>query len=84
MAYDIDLPPTSPTNVKLAKSVTQENDGDEEEQIHGRANHWLPQAGRGGHPTFGRNGRKALAIRTPSALIKVQATDTQHGQMLAA
>jgi putative transposase len=30
------------------KSVNQENDGHEEEQIHGRADHRVPQAGRGG------------------------------------
>ncbi len=70
--------------MKLAKSVTQENDGDEEEQIHGRANHWLPQAGRGGHRTFGRNGLKALAMRMPSVWVKVQMIEAQHGQMLAA
>ncbi len=32
--------------MKLAKSVTQENDGYEEEQIHRGADHWLPQAGQ--------------------------------------
>ena len=43
-----DLPPSSPTNVKLVKSINQENDGYEEEQIHRRADHWLPQASGGG------------------------------------
>jgi hypothetical protein len=29
-----DLPPTSRTNIKFVKSVNQENDGHEEEQIY--------------------------------------------------
>jgi hypothetical protein len=34
-----DLPPASRTSVISRKSVNQENDGHEEEQIHRRTNH---------------------------------------------
>lgn len=48
-ARPCDLPPPCRTSVKVAKSINQENDGHEEEQIHRGADHWVPQAGRGGH-----------------------------------
>jgi len=47
-----DLPSTSRTNVELVKSVTKENDGNEEEQIYRRTDHWVLEAGRSGHPEF--------------------------------
>ena len=50
---DDDLPPTSRTSIKFVKSVNQENDGHEEEQIYRRADHWLSEAGRGRHPDQG-------------------------------
>ena len=44
-----DLPPCSPASVKERKSVyRQENDGREEEQVHGETDHRVPQTGRGG------------------------------------
>jgi hypothetical protein len=42
-----DLPPASRTSVIFRKSVNQENDGHEEEQIHRRTNHRVHQPGRG-------------------------------------
>jgi len=48
-----DLPPASRTSLKLVKSVTQENDGHEEEQIHRRTNHRVHQTGRGWHADQG-------------------------------
>src|SRR5688572_7419174 len=50
---DVDLPPPSRTSLNSRKSVNQENDGHEEEQIHRRTNHWLHQAGRGRHADQG-------------------------------
>nr|MDP2191369.1 hypothetical protein [Rhodoferax sp.] len=44
-----DLPPPSHTIVNSRKSVNQENDGYENQQIQRRANHWLFEAGRGRH-----------------------------------
>ena len=40
-----DLPPSCRTSLKLVKSVNQENDGHEEEQVHRRTNHRLHPAG---------------------------------------
>ncbi|WP_296357662.1 hypothetical protein, partial [Ramlibacter sp.] len=42
-----DLPPYSHTNLNSRRSVNQENDGHEEEQVYRRADHWFHQAGGG-------------------------------------
>ncbi|MFZ9253977.1 MAG: hypothetical protein ACO22V_04710, partial [Hylemonella sp.] len=46
VAVPFDLLPSCRTNVKLVKSVNQENDGHEEEQIHRRTDHRVHPAGR--------------------------------------
>lgn len=43
-----DLPPTCRTSRWLVRSVNQENDGHEEKQIHGGADHRVHPPGRGG------------------------------------
>jgi hypothetical protein len=45
LSKSLDLPPLSRTNVMERKSINQENDGHEEEQIHPGTDHWIPQAG---------------------------------------
>jgi hypothetical protein len=52
--------PSGHTKLKLAKSVTQGSDGNEEGQIHGGSDDWLPQAGRGGHSDQGGLPRRWL------------------------
>jgi len=48
-----DLPPFSRTSVISRKSVNQESDGHEEEQIHRRTDHRVHQAGSGRHADQG-------------------------------
>ena len=49
----IDLAPASRTSFKLGTSVNQHSHGPEKEPIDRRADHWLPEAGRGGNADQG-------------------------------
>jgi hypothetical protein len=64
------------------KSINQENDGYEEEQIHRRADHWLPQASRGGDAHQGvvppRRFQRCNVLQVAAKFCGMQATDAKR------
>ncbi|MDN7521197.1 PDDEXK nuclease domain-containing protein [Burkholderia sp. AU45251] len=72
-----DLLPSSRTKLKLVKSVNQENDGHEEEQVHRGADHRVYPPGRGGDADQGVVPQRRLQRRD---VLQVAVQVRRHGR----